>query len=58
MKRIDKAVSAAAKLALFRDRELKLTRADFERAQDDLIELLEEANNEVFALIEDENAAP
>jgi len=54
MKRIDAAISAAAKLALFRNRELKLTRREFEEAQDAILELLEEANNEVFALIEEE----
>jgi len=53
MKRMDVAISAAAKLALFRNRELELTESHFDALVDTLVELLGDARDETWRLRKD-----
>jgi len=41
----DRCAASCMKLHLFMEGEIQLTEAQFERLQDDLMELLEESNN-------------
>lgn len=50
MKRMDIAISAATKLALFREKQLELTESHYDALCETLIDLLEETRNEGYRL--------
>lgn len=58
MPRMHIAISAATKLALFRERQLDLTESHYDALCDTLIDLLEETRNEAYRLKPDVREDP